>query len=239
MSIDPRRLLDLTEQVDQLHNESMRTFREEAEEIHFGRSGAERRLSRRGLLSKAGAGGALLTVGAMASPVARFMPAAFAANGVDDAAIAAFAASVEFAAVAVYQEVIDRGRLERTVTKMAVTFQGHHREHGRAFNAITKATSEQPNAKLLAAYKPRIIAAKAQDALLEIAYSLEEAAAATYLFALGELQDKTNAMTAATILPVESQHAVVLAQVLDKKIADYLPPFQNDKRAVDADQYPA
>ena len=36
VSIDKRQLHDLTEEVDQLHHESMRTFREQAEEVHFG-----------------------------------------------------------------------------------------------------------------------------------------------------------------------------------------------------------
>ncbi len=236
MSIDQRLLLALTDEVDQLHHESMRTFRAEAEEIHFGEPAEELRESRRGLFRKVGAGAALLTVGAMTNPLSWFVPVA-SAKDLDDAAIAKFAASVEFAAVAAYEAAIASDKLSATVRKVAVTFQGHHREHGRAFNAITKETSEKPNAKLLAELKPKLKGAANQNALLEIVYTIEEGAAATYLFALGALQDKSNAKATATILPVESQHAVVLAQILNKKLDDYMPSFQNDKQALSPTDY--
>lgn len=239
MSIDQRQLTDLTDEVDQLHHESLRTFREETAEIHFGEPAEHLRESRRSLFLKAGAGGALLTLGAMAGPVSRLLPAAAAAKAPDaETALVMFAASLEFAAVATYASVLDSGKLSASATKTATRFQGHHRDHGRAFNAITLETTEKPNAKIVAAFGPRVKAAADEKALLELAYTVEEDLAATYLSTLGVLQDKSNAGVVASILPIESQHAVVLAQVLKKQIGDYLPPFQNDKQALDPSAYP-
>lgn len=238
MSLDARQLRELTDEVDQLHNESMRTFREEAEETHFGGTADRLRTSRRGLLKKAGAGGALLTVAGMAGPVSRFLPTA-SAKTLDDTAIAMFAAGLEFAAVAAYRAALDSGTLDASLRRVATTFQSHHRDHGRAFNAITTATSEKPNSKVLAKFRPKLDSAKTQNAFLEIAYTIEEAAAATYLSVLGVLQDKSNAQATATILPIESQHAVVLGQVLKKDRAEYMPAFQNTQQALDPTEYSA
>ncbi|MCU1352291.1 MAG: ferritin-like domain protein [Acidimicrobiales bacterium] len=242
MSIDKRLLLDLTDEVDQLHHESMRTFREEAEELHFGdESLREQREARRGFMTKVGVGGALLTAGALASPIAGFMPAAFAQGGLDDAAIATFAMTVEYAAVEAYKAAAGSGKLEPAVVTIGTTFAGHHKEHGDAFAGIVKATAadKKPNAAILKAFGPKLAAAKDQAALLEIAYTIEEAAAATYLFALGALTDKAHAAATATILPIESQHAVVLATALKKPLADYLPSFQTTKNALDPAKFPA
>ncbi len=238
MSIDQRQLNDLTDEVDQLHHESLHTFREDTEEIHFGEPAKHLRDSRRSLFLKAGAGGALLTLGAVAGPMARLLPAAAAKAPDAETALVMFAASMEFAIVATYQSVLDSGKLSASATKTATTFQGHHRDHGRAFNSITLETTEKPNAKIVAAFGPKVKAAADDKALLEIAYTIEEDLAATYLSALGDLQDKSDAGVVASILPVESQHAVVLAQMLKKQIAEYMPPFQNDKQALDPSKYP-
>lgn len=229
MSIDQRQLADLTDEVDQLHHEGMRTFREKAE--------AEIRTSRRSLFAKAGAGGALLSLGAMAGPISRLVPAASAA-GLDDGTLAAFGASLEFAIAAAYQSALDSGKLSASVANTARMFQGHHLEHGRAFNAISSATSEKPNTRILAVFKPRLRVAAGEDAILQIAFSIEETAAATYLSSLGVLQDQSNAELVATILPVESQHAVVIGQILKKPVSDYMPAFQSGDQALDASRYP-
>ncbi|HEY4377196.1 MAG TPA: ferritin-like domain-containing protein [Acidimicrobiales bacterium] len=238
MSIDKRQLLDLTEEVDQLHHETMRTFREEAEELHFGPNELrDEREARRGFMKKAGIGGALVTAGALAAPIAGFLPKAFAA-GLDDAAIATFAAHVEYAAVAAYQAAAATGKItDPTVAKVATTFAGHHKDHGDAFAAIVKLTDKSPNAKILAAFGPKISAAADQAALLEIAYTIENAAASTYLFALGALTDKAHAAATATILPIESQHAIVLGTVLKKDLKTLIPPFETTTQALDPTKY--
>jgi len=242
VSIDQQRLAALTDEVDQLHHESMRTV--------LGKAAADRRTSRRGLLVKAGAGGALLSLGALAGPVSQFVPAAFAKD-LDDATIVAFFASLEFALAETYQTILDSGTLTTSARKTARTFQAHHIDHGRAVNDIiappsaaasgsapTITTTEKPNAKVVDFYDAKLKAATGEKELLDVAYSMEEAAAATYLSALGLLQDQSDAELAATILPVESQHAVVLGEALNKPVTDYMPPFQNDLLALDPSEYP-
>ena len=99
-------------------------------------------------MKKAGIGGAVLTAGSLASPVARFMPAAWSQGAkLDDGSIATFAATVEFAAVAAYQAAIKTGKLSPAVAKVGTTFAGHHQEHGDAFAALANVTDKTANGR--------------------------------------------------------------------------------------------
>ena len=198
-----------------------------------GRSPRDRAPSRRSLLTKAGAGGALLSLGALAGPVSQFMPAALPPRS-----------STTRRSSTVRGRPRVRGSRRRTKRHPRL---GHaQRERGEVGQDVPGAPSSitagrstthrsagrrrrSPTPRVARRfYNPKLKAATDQKALLEIAYSIEEAAAATYLSALGLLQDKSNAESSATILPVESQHAVVLGQILNKAVTDYMPPFQND-----------
>ena len=76
----------------------------------------------------------------------------------------------------------------RPSLQAATTFAGHHTEHGAAFGAAAGSSPPtKPNPKLLDIVSPQLQAAADENAVLEIAYGLENAAAATYLFALGAL----------------------------------------------------
>ena len=118
-------------------------------------------------------------------------------------------------------------------------FAGHHQEHAEAFGGLAgSAATRQPNAAILDAFGPMIAGAADQAAVLEIAYGLEEAAAATYLFALGALQSPQAAAATATVLPIESQHAVVLAFALGKDIPSFMPSFETVDQALDPADFP-
>lgn len=237
MSIDDRLLPGLTDEVGQSHHEDTGPSRNEYSQDRPAQVAAGQGTSRRSLLAKAGASGALLTLGALAAPTSGFLPAAFAASPTDNSIIM-FDASFEFAVVAAYQAMLDSGKLSASATRTVTNFQSHHRGHGRALNEVTLETTEKPNAKLLASLQPKVKAAADEKALLEIASTIEEELAATYLSNLGVLQDKANAGVVASILPVESQHAVVIGQLLKKQVTEYMPSFQNDKQAVDPSAYP-
>jgi hypothetical protein len=159
-----------------------------------------------------------------------------------DAGVAAFAESVELAAVAAYMAAAQSGKVTTpAVLQAATTFAGHHQEHGAAFGAAAgSASTKKANQKLVDMIAPQIQAAADEKAVLEIAYGLENAAAATYLFALGALTSKAALQLTASILPVESQHAVVLGTVLGKPATDktFLPSFQTQDGAVTPDQFP-
>jgi hypothetical protein len=214
----------------------MRTVTEELDELHFGTTARRLDPSRRQVLHRAAAGGTLLTIGPALVPVSRLLPSA-AAQAPSDVDIARFAASVELAAVAAYQVAIDSQKVtEPAVGTAATTFQAHHREHGAAFNSLATANGADAapaNATILAQFGPMLDAAADQAALLEIAYQLEEAAAATYLFALGALTVPEAYSAVATILPIESQHATVLGTVLGKEAGGYLPSFITQDAALD------
>jgi hypothetical protein len=240
LQIDRRQVRELTDEVDQLHHESMRTIREEYAEIHFGEIVPGHRESRRGFLTKAVTGGAVLTAGSLVLPVSRLVPAAWAQSASPDVELARFAASLELAAVEAYKAAADSGKLDNTATEIGAMFGGHHQQHADALNAVVgeDVAVTKPNAKILDQFGPMIADAADQAGVLEVAYQLEEGAASTYLLAIGRLEDARNAGSLATILPVESQHATVLATILGKDPKDYLIDFLNTDAALDPSDYP-
>jgi hypothetical protein len=237
VEISERELARLVRDVDDTHREGMTTMAADVAELHRTRSGRGRS---RTLVRAAGLGGAAVAVGSVLLPVGRLMGVAGAQSG--DAGVAAFAESVELAAVAAYMAAAQSGKVTtKAVLDAATTFAGHHKEHGAAFGgAAGSAATGKANQKLLDAVGPQIQAAADEKAILEIAYSLENAAAATYLFALGALTSKAALQLTASILPVESQHAIVLGTVLGKPATDktYLPSFQTEDGAVTPDKFP-
>ena len=241
MHITARELRSLVERVDDQHRDGMRTVRSELDELHFGETGQRLGSTRRQLLGRAAAGGAMLTLAGTLVPVSRLLPAA-AAQELTDVDIASFAASVELAAVDAYQAAIDSGKVtDAAVGAAATTFQSHHREHAAAFNGLATANGAEEvgsNQAVLTAFGPMLEAAADQAAILEIAYQLEEGAAATYLFALGALTVPEAYAATATILPIESQHATVLGTVLGKSADEYLPAFISQDAALNPADFP-
>lgn len=158
-----------------------------------------------------------------------------------DAALAAFAESVELAAVAAYDLAAKSGLITtKAVLDAAVMFSGHHQQHAAAFaSAAGDAATGTANQKLLDALAPTLTAATTQLDVVEFAYGLEQAAAATYLFALGALESDAALQLTAAILPVEAQHAVVLGQVLGDRATpdEFLPAFETAKAALDPTTY--
>ena len=164
-----------------------------------------------------------------------------AAAPTGDAALAAFAESVELAAVAAYGIAAKSGLVTtKAILDAAVAFSGHHQQHAAAFaSAAGDAATGAANQKLLDALGPRLTAAKTELDVVQFAYDLEQAAAATYLYALGALESQAALELTAAILPVEAQHAVVLGSVLgDRATADdYLPAFETATAALDPMTY--
>lgn len=241
MQITARELRSLVEQVDDQHRDGMRSVRSDLEELHLGETAQRLGSTRRQLLQRAVAGGAVLTLGGGFVPVGRLLPAA-GAQELTDVDIASFAASVELAAVDAYQAAIDSGKVtDAAVGAAATTFQSHHREHAAAFNGLATANGADEvgsNQAVLAAFGPLLAAAGDQAAILEIAFQLEEGAASTYLFALGALTVPAAYAATATILPIESQHATVLGTVLGKGAGEYLPAFITTGAALDPADFP-
>ena len=230
MEITARQLRSMVEDVDDAHHESMRTLASELEELHFGETSRRMVEGRREFLKKAGTGAALALSAAVGASTVLARAAAAQAPLPIDVLVATYAARVELAAVAAYEAAAARGLLDQAAIGLATVFIGHHNDHAGAFNGLLTAVGEhtvgQPDGGLLSEFTPLIAGAPDAAALLEIALGLEQAAAATYVDALGQLQMPEAALAVAQIAPVESQHAVVLATALNKPIAERLPAFE-------------
>jgi hypothetical protein len=228
----------------------MRTIVDDLGEMHFGEA---TRATRRRFVRTLGLGGAV-AVGAAMVPVGAVAGAAGALGGQDtgggageselpagDLAIVEFAQGVEFAAVAAYEVAVGRGLLSPTETELARTFGRHHAEHGTALGTLagqpTDELDRSPNQSLVDAVAPQLQAAPTAADLLQVLFTVEEGAAATYLTALGALESPTAAGPAASIVPIEAQHATALGTVLNLPIDEWMPAFQPTAGAFDPAQY--
>jgi len=238
MEISERHLRQLARDVDEQHRDGMATMASDIAELH-AETRSFRATDRRSFLRKAGIGAGALTIGGTALSISSLLPAGAQEKELTDGDIAAFAESVELAAVEAYKAAASSGKLQPAVVEVGTMFAGHHQEHAGAFaGASGGAAKGKPNPKLLTAVGDQLKGAADQAAILQIAYDLEEAAAATYLFALGALKSAAALQLSASILPVESQHAVVIGSALGKPATDYVPSFQTSDKAVDPAQFP-
>lgn len=238
MEISERHLRQLARDVDEQHRDGMATMASDIAELH-AETRSFRATDRRSFLRKAGIGAGALTIGGTALSISSLLPAGAQEKELTDGDIAAFAESVELAAVEAYKAAAGSGKLQPAVVEVGTMFAGHHQEHAGAFaGASGGAAKGKPNAKLLTTVGDQLKGAADQAAVLQIAYDLEEAAAATYLFALGALKSAAALQLSASILPVESQHAVVIGSALGKPATDYVPSFQTSDKAVDPAQFP-
>ena len=238
MEISERELRSMAREVDEQHREGMATMAADAAELH-SLTRPLRATSRRRFLAGAGAGGLTLTIGSAVLPIERLLTPA-AAQALNDEEVAAFAESLELAAVETYGKVLQASQLKTAgLAETAAMFSSHHVEHARAFGSAagTKA-SGKANVKLAESIGDQLKGARDEKAALRVLADLETAAAATYLFALGALQAPSGLQLAASILPVESQHAAVLGQALGKPMADYVPPFESKDKSLDPAKFP-
>ncbi len=241
MEISEHSLRQMVREVDDLHREGMRTISDDVAALHTGAADRLRESSRRRFLRDAGAGLALV-VGAAAFPIGALVSEA-SAQTLDDTAIAKFAESVELAAVAAYTAAAQSGKMHTpAVLVAATTFASHHMDHAKAFGAFAgDAALAVPNPGILQAVGDQMRAAADEAAIVQVAFATENAAAATYLFAIGALTSTAALAATASIMPVEAQHAAVLGYVLGKDAktdTTYLPPFQTIDEALMPSKFP-
>ncbi len=238
MEISERQLRLLASDVDEQHRDGMTTMASEIADLH-AETRSFRADDRRSFLRQVGVGAGALTIGSSVLSFRSLLPAGAQEKELTDGDIAAFAESVELAAVEAYKAAAGSGLLQPAVVEVGTMFAGHHQEHAQAFaGAAGVGASGQPNPKLLTAVGDQLKNATDQKGVLQIAYDLEEAAAATYLFGLGALKSAGALKLAASILPVESQHAVVLGTALGKAATAFVPTFQTSDKAVDPAKFP-
>jgi hypothetical protein len=139
-------------------------------------------------------------------------------------AVAALAASLENLAVSTYQAGIDAaaagtfGQVPPAVATFAATVQQHHRDHASAWNSVLTDAGKEAvtgvDLTLKADVDRAFAGVKDVDGLARLALSLENTAAATYQHGIEMLSDTGAIQVAASIQPVELQHAAILNFVL-------------------------
>jgi rubrerythrin len=229
------------EELDDAHHEGMRTMSTDIRELHAETRKAMGGTSRRQFLIRAGIASTAITIGSQVLPMSSLWSPAFG-QALTDEDIAGYAASVEYAAVAAYKA--GAAKIKNPDALAAATmFLQQHKEHGDAFQANSggKVAKDQANETLVTAIGGQIGQAADEKAVLTIAYTVENAAAATYQFALGVLKAAPYRALTASILPIEAGHAAVLGLVLGydpSANADWLPKTQSETGALDPTKNP-
>ena len=127
----------------------------------------------------------------------------------NDVRILNTALGAELEAIAAYQVGAESGLLQKPVLDLAVTFQGHHKEHADVLaKTIAKLGGKPVVAK--AKYTFPVEKLKSQEDVLRFAASLEKGAVSAYLGAVPLFGDRDLAKAAASILGDEAMHWAVL-----------------------------
>jgi rubrerythrin len=130
-----------------------------------------------------------------------------------DASILNSALGAEFEAIAAYQVGAESGLLQKPVLDLAVTFQGHHRQHADALAKTIKKLGGTP-VEAKAAYHFPVETLKTQADVLRFAATLEKGAVSAYLGAVPLFGNRDLSTAAASILGDEAMHWAVLRNAL-------------------------
>ena len=169
------------------------------------------RPSRRGFLHNSGL---VLSAGAVALLAGReSLAKGKPANAEGDARILNTALAAELEAVAAYQVGAESGLLQKPVLDLALTFQGHHREHADVLAKTIARLGGKPVAAR-AHYTFPTDQLKSQADVLRFAATLEKGAVSAYLGAVPAFADRDLAKAAASILGDEAMHWAVLRQAV-------------------------
>lgn len=157
-----------------------------------------------------------------------------------DAGLQAFAQSVELALVQAYTEVATAGTITSPAAVDAtITIAQHHEQHAQALGAAAGArATNAPNRRIVNRFRADLRKAADESAALGTLVGFENEAASTYMFVLGSLEATPALQLAASVLPVESEHAVVLAGLAHLAPARTFPSFENQDQAFKPDEFP-
>jgi rubrerythrin len=123
------------------------------------------------------------------------------------------ALGAELEAIAAYQLGAESKLLQKPVLDLAVTFQGHHKEHADVLSkTVTKLGGKPVSAK--AKYDFPVDQLKSQNDVLKFAAKLEQGAVSAYLGAVPLFGNRDLAKAAASILGDEAMHWAILRNAL-------------------------
>jgi rubrerythrin len=149
-------------------------------------------------------------------------------NLAQDARLLNAALSLEDEGIAAYQIGAESKLLTPDVLKVAVLFQGHHKQHRDDLTAAIKRLGGTPvRAKALPEYAKALnaVSLKDQTGVLRLALKLERGATNAYLGLIPSLDQADLYVLAARTAADESFHAAVLGQVLGDTIPEKAPMF--------------
>jgi rubrerythrin len=119
------------------------------------------------------------------------------------------ALAAELEAIAAYQVGAESGLLQKPVLDLAVTFQGHHKQHADVLaETVSKLGGSPVGAKAKYTFPTEKL--KSQADVLRFAASLEKGAVSAYLGAVPVFADRDLAKAAASILGDEAMHWAIL-----------------------------
>lgn len=130
-----------------------------------------------------------------------------------DVTILNTALGAELEAIAAYQLGAESGLLQKPVLALALTFQGHHKEHADILaSTVRKLGGKAVDAK--AKYSFPTDKLKSQTDVLRFAAMLEKGAVSAYLGAVPLFGNRDLAKAAASILGDEAMHWAILRNAL-------------------------
>ena len=226
MAISEHELSAMTRDLDQIHYDVGMPAMESAVHEWSDRL----RTSRRGFLLGAGAVAGGVVLAACSSNSSSSTTTSTATGGsttaklTGDLAVAALATSLENLAVAAYGDVLTAatqgklGTVHPAVATFVTTVKSQHAQHAAAWNGAIVAAGH----KAVTAPDPVLVPVVTRDfakvtdvtGAAQLALMLEDIAAATYQSAVSAVSATSAVKVAASIQPVEMQHAAILNFVL-------------------------
>jgi rubrerythrin len=166
--------------------------------------------ARRSFLGKSGL---LLSGAAVALLAGQEALAKGGKSAASDVRILNTALGAELEAIAAYQVGAESGLLQKPVLDLALTFQGHHKQHADILSkTIAKLGGKQVSAKDKYSFPTDTL--KTQADVLRFAATLEKGAVSAYLGAVPVFHNSDLAKAAASILGDEAMHWAILRNAL-------------------------
>jgi len=156
-----------------------------------------------------GKSGLLLSGAAVALLAGRDALATTNTSAESDVRILNTALSAELEAIAAYQVGAESGLLQQPGLDLAVTFQGHHKEHADLLaKTVARLGGKPVSAKAKYTFPTETL--KTQNDVLRFAATLEKGAVSAYLGAVPVFGNRDLAKAAASILGDEAMHWAIL-----------------------------
>jgi len=160
-----------------------------------------------------------------------------------DVALLRTAASLESLAVGVYQRAAGRALIREPATLDTVTlFLAHHTTHQLTLNTLLQAAQESPittpNGVMdNSIFQPGLAAAKTQDDLITLLFTLEEVIAQTYVYSADILTRPEHRVAVMTIAATQARHRALLGFTFsEQSVGDLVPaPFAKSSNPLPPD----